>query len=334
MPVGTRGTIKAAMASQVAEIGFEVILGNTYHLMLRPGVEVVKSFGSLHAFTGWPGHMLTDSGGFQIMSLDASYTEEGASFKSIYDGSRLTVTPESAVELQEKIGADIQMVLDVCTMLPAERSRIEYAMDLTHRWAERARKAKRSVTQAQFGIVQGGVELDLRARSAEIIAGLGFEGHGIGGLAVGESRPDMLAAVEVSVAGLPETKPRYLMGVGDPLGMVESIARGVDMFDCVAPSRIARHGQAMTFAGKLHMRNLRFATDDGPIEPDCPCPACRQFPRGLIRHLLQVGEPTAGTLLTLHNLTFMHRLVAKARTAIEQGSLQGLVESVRQVWAN
>ena len=332
MPVGTRGTIKAALSGQVAEIGFEVVLGNTYHLMLRPGAEVVASFGSLHGFTGWKRHMLTDSGGFQVMSLGAEYSERGARFRSIYDGSIHTVTPEQAVELQELIGADIQMVLDVCTMLPASRDKVERAMELTHQWARRARAVKSRDDQAQFGIVQGGGERDLRAESAKFVADLDFEGHAIGGLAVGESRDEMLAAIEASVEHLPDSKVRYLMGVGDPVGMLEAIARGVDMFDCVAPSRIARHGQAMTFAGKLHLKNLRFQRDDGPIEQGCPCPACAQYPRGLIRHLLNVGEPTAGTLLTLHNLTFMHRLIAGAREAIVAGRLGDLISDVRSAW--
>ena len=332
MPVGTRGTIKAALVGQVAEIGFEVILGNTYHLMLRPGADVVGAFGSLHRFTGWKRHMLTDSGGFQVMSLGAEYSENGARFRSIYDGSTHTVTPEEAVELQELIGGDIQMVLDVCTMLPASRDKVERALELTHQWARRARAAKSRDEQAQFGIVQGGGELDLRAESAKFIADLGFEGHAIGGLAVGETREEMLAAIEASVEHLPDAKVRYLMGVGDPIGMLEAISRGVDMFDCVAPSRIARHGQAMTFEGKLHMKNLCYQRDPGPIEEGCPCPACAEYPRGLIRHLLNVGEPTAGTLLTLHNLTFMHRLIAKARDAIVAGTLGDLISDVRIAW--
>ncbi|MDA8102191.1 MAG: tRNA guanosine(34) transglycosylase Tgt [Nitrospiraceae bacterium] len=332
MPVGTRGTIKAALVGQIAEIGFEVILGNTYHLMLRPGAEVVASFGSLHGFTGWKRHMLTDSGGFQVMSLGAEYSEQGARFRSIYDGSVHTVTPEEAVTLQELIGADIQMVLDVCTMLPAPRDRVERALELTHQWAKRARSSKSRPDQAQFGIVQGGGELDLRALSAKFIADLDFEGHAIGGLAVGESRGEMLAAIEASVEHLPEGKVRYLMGVGDPVGMLEAIARGVDMFDCVAPSRIARHGQAMTFAGKLHMKNLRYQRDERPIEDGCPCAACAGYPRGLVRHLLNVGEPTAGMLLTLHNLTFMHRLVQRARTAIVDGTLGAVIAEVRSAW--
>ena len=332
MPVGTRGTIKAALVGQVAEIGFEVILGNTYHLMLRPGAGVVASFGSLHGFTGWKRHMLTDSGGFQVMSLGAEYSEQGARFRSIYDGSVHTVTPEEAVALQELIGADIQMVLDVCTMLPASRDKVERALELTHQWAKRARAAKSRQDQAQFGIVQGGGELDLRAESAKFISDLDFEGHAIGGLAVGESRDEMLAAIDASVEYLPDAKVRYLMGVGDPVGMLEAIARGVDMFDCVAPSRIARHGQAMTFEGKLHMKNLRYQRDEGPIEEGCPCPACAGYPRGLVRHLLNVGEPTAGTLLTLHNLTFMHRLIERARAGIVDGSLGALVAEVRGAW--
>ena len=334
MPVGTRGTIKAALATQIAEIGFEVILGNTYHLMLRPGAEVISSYGSLHSFVGWKKHMLTDSGGFQVMSLGAKYNENGATFKSVYDGSTHSVTPEFAVELQELIGADIQMALDVCTMLPAPRETILEAMELTHRWAKRARNAKSRSDQALFGIVQGGTELDLRIESAKVISDLDFEGHAIGGLAVGEERGEMLAALEGSLEHLPKQKVRYLMGVGDPIGMLESIARGVDMFDCVAPSRIARHGQAMTFSGKLHMKNLKYQRDLDPIEMGCPCVACQNFPRGLIRHLVSVGEPTGGSLLTLHNLTFMKRLIDSARDAIVDGSLRKLIGSIHDAWDN
>ncbi len=334
MPVGTRGTIKAALVTQVAAIGYEVILGNTYHLMLRPGAEVIKSFGSLHAFTGWHGHMLTDSGGFQVMSLGAKYSESGATFRSVYDGSSHTVTPEAAVELQEMIGADMQMVLDVCTMLPASRETIKDAAELTHRWAERARRAKTRSDQAQLGIVQGGTELDLRRESAKYLEQLDFEGYAIGGLAVGESREEMLRALDAALEHLPTAKVRYLMGVGDPIGILEAISRGVDMFDCVAPSRMARHGTAMTFAGKLHLKNLVYQRDQDPIEKDCPCEACQNYPRGLIRHLVTVGEPTGGSLLTLHNLTFMHRLIEKARKAIDDGSLAKLVSSTRDSWGN
>ncbi len=334
MPVGTRGTIKAALATQIASIGYEVILGNTYHLMLRPGAEVVESFGSLHGFTGWPGHMLTDSGGFQVMSLGAKFSESGATFRSVYDGSTHTVSPERAVELQEMIGADIQMVLDVCSMLPASRDQIKTAMDLTHRWALRARQAKSRSDQAQFGIVQGGIELDYRAESAKCVVDMDFEGYAIGGLAVGEGRAEMLRAIDATIEHLPQTRVRYLMGVGDPIGVLEAISRGVDMFDCVTPSRIARHGTAMTFAGKLHLKNLAYQRDQGPIEKGCPCEACLNYPRGLIRHLVTVGEPTGGSLLTLHNLTFMHRLIDAARVAIRDGSLAKLVSSIRDSWGS
>lgn len=334
MPVGTRGTIKAAIATQIADIGYEVILGNTYHLMLRPGVKTIASFGGLHQFTGWTKSMLTDSGGYQVMSLGANYSDSGVTFRSIYDGSIHEISPEDATTMQEDIGADIAMVLDVCTDLPSTRDQVAKAMNLTHDWAVRARRAKVRGDQAQFGIVQGGIESDLRQESAQFISTLGFEGIAIGGLAVGESREEMLSAVEIVVKELPKDKPVYLMGVGDPIGVVESIIRGVDMFDCVAPSRVARHGQAMTFGGKLHLKNLQYATDSNPIEADCWCVACQNFPRGLIRHLLSVGEPSAGTLITLHNLTFMYRLILEARIGIQKGTIHDLARSIRAAWSN
>ena len=334
MPVGTRGTIKAATARDVAEIGFDVVLGNTYHLMLRPGSKVIQSLGGLHGFTGWNRLMLTDSGGFQVMSLGAKFDEGGFHFKSIYDGANIYLTPEDAVLTQEEIGADIAMVLDVCTNLPATRDQLQRAMDLTHSWAKRSRAAKVRDDQAQFGIVQGGSEDDLRRESAQAIVDIGFEGYAIGGLAVGESRDDMLRSIEASTPFLPDDRPRYLMGVGDPIGVVESIARGVDMFDCVAPSRLARHGGALTFQGKLHVKNKKYEVSDAPIEDGCPCLACKHFPLALIRHLLLVGEATAGTLLTIHNLTFMYRLVDGARTAISENSLDRYVANIRNAFAN
>ncbi len=334
MPVGTRGTIKAVLATQIEQIGFEVVLGNTYHLMLRPGVETIQSLGGLHGFTGWKRNMLTDSGGYQVMSLGATYSDKGAVFRSIYDGSIHEVTPERATLLQENIGADIAMVLDVCTNLPAGRDEVARAMELTHSWAKRARSAKTRNDQAQFGIVQGGVEQDLRRESAQFISSIGFEGLAIGGLAVGESREAMLESIDSVMKDLPTDVPRYLMGVGDPIGVIEAISRGVDMFDCVAPSRVARHGQAMTFEGKLHLKNLKFARDSRPIEDDCPCVACQRFPRALIRHLVTVGEPSGGTLLTLHNLTFMYRLVERARQSIRSGTLNALAGSIRAAWSN
>ncbi|KJF16875.1 tRNA guanosine(34) transglycosylase Tgt [Acidithrix ferrooxidans] len=334
MPVGTRGTIKAAIANDIAAIGFEVILGNTYHLMLRPGVEVIDALGGLGRFSGWKRSMLTDSGGFQVMSLGATFSDGGATFRSIYDGSIHDVTPEKAVWLQEMIGADIAMVLDVCTNLPASRDEIKRAMDLTHSWALRARFAKHRQDQAQFGIVQGGSEVDLRSESAKFISDVGFEGIALGGLAVGESRDDMLRAIDAVVPHLPPDKPRYLMGVGDPIGVVEAIARGIDMFDCVAPSRVARHGVAMTFSGKMHMRNQKYVRDESPIEPGCPCVACANFPRALIRHLVSVGEPTGGSLLTLHNLTFMYRLIEGSRNAISTKTLGEYIKSIYAAWGN
>ncbi|HET6874354.1 MAG TPA: tRNA guanosine(34) transglycosylase Tgt [Acidimicrobiales bacterium] len=332
MPVGTRGTVRAVPADDVAGLGFEVLLANTYHLMLRPGADLVEKLGGLHDFTGWPGRMLTDSGGYQVFSLKPRVDDSGAVFRSTYDGSLHHLTPELAVRVQEQLGADIQMVLDVCPALPAPREAVAAAVETTAAWAERARRAHRRSDQHLFGIVQGGTDPELRVRSARRTVALGFDGYGIGGLSVGEPREDMLIALEAAISELPEDRPRYLMGVGDPVGLVEAVALGVDMFDCVLPTRLGRHGTALTPAGRLHLRNARWADDGAPIDDDCRCPVCLRWSRAFLRHLLTVGEPSAARLVSLHNLAFMRAMVDDIRSAVSDGRMDEAKRRARAAW--
>ncbi|HEY5108474.1 MAG TPA: tRNA guanosine(34) transglycosylase Tgt, partial [Acidimicrobiales bacterium] len=337
MPVGTRGVVKSLDSADLEALGAEVVLANTYHLMLRPGAEVVARLGGLHRFTGWGGHTLTDSGGFQVHSLRPRVDDDGVTFASVYDGAATRLTPETAVEVQGLLGADIQMVLDVCASLPATHEVLRVAVDRTADWAARARAhhdrvGARPEGQALFGIVQGGTDPGLRAESAERTVALGFDGYGIGGLSVGESRQEMLDALAVTVPLLPADRPRYLMGVGDPVGMVESVALGVDQFDCVAPTRAARHGSIWTTTGRLNLRNAVHTRDDGPLDAACPCPTCARWSRGYLRHLLTVGESTAWRLCSIHNLTYVLGLMDEARAAITAGSLDALVAATRETW--
>ena len=276
--------------------------------------------------------MLTDSGGFQVFSLAPDVDDGGVTFRSTYDGSTHRLTPESAVAIQEQLGADIQMVLDICCGLPAPEEEVRLAAKRTVDWAARARDSHRREDQCLFGIVQGGVDVDLRAECAEATAALEFDGYGIGGLSVGEPREEMLPALAAAVGALPADRPRYLMGVGDPVSMLESIALGVDMFDCVLPTRLARHGTALTSGGRYQVKALRHAGDDGPLDPLCGCRVCARFSRGYIRHLLVVGEPTAGRLLSIHNLAWTLALVDQAREAIRAGTLAALIAGVREAW--
>jgi len=339
MPVATRGTVRALPTHVLAGLrtasgaGFDLLLSNTYHLMLRPGAEAVAELGGLHAFTGWDGPMLTDSGGYQVFSLEPRVSDEGAEFASTYDGSRHLLTPELAVQVQELLGADVQMVLDVCPPLPSSREVLERAVDTTEAWARRALRARtRLDDQSLFGIVQGGVVLDLRAQAAERTVALGFDGYAIGGLSVGESRAEMLPAIEAAVAVLPEDRPRYLMGVGDPVSIVEAVARGIDLFDCVLPTRLARHGTLLTDGGRLNITRAEFARDPGPIQAGCTCPSCTHYERGLLRHLAAVDEPAAATICTIHNLWWMLQLIERIRTAIGDGRLTALRAEVAAVW--
>jgi len=337
MPVGTRGAVKGLDSIDLGALGAEVVLANTYHLMLRPGADVVAELGGLHQFTGWAGHTLTDSGGFQVHSLRAEVDDDGVTFASVYDGAPTRLTPESAVDVQGLLGADIQMVLDVCASLPATPEALRVAVDRTATWAARARARferldRRPEGQAIFGIVQGGTDAELRTESAARTVDLDFDGYGIGGLSVGEPRGDMLDALAVTLPLLPGDRPRYLMGVGDPVGMLEAVALGVDQFDCVAPTRAARHGSLWTTGGRLNLRNAVHARDAGPIDANCPCTTCARWSRGYLRHLLSVGEPTAWRLLSIHNLTYVLGLMDEARAAIASGTLEGLRARTTAVW--
>jgi queuine tRNA-ribosyltransferase len=342
MPVGTRGSVRTLSAEDLDILAPPVVLANAYHLMLRPGADVVRDLGGLRRFTGWDGHSLTDSGGYQIFSLAPKVDDDGATFRSTYDGSQHHLTPEGAVAVQADLGADISMVLDVCPALPAPDRLVREAAERTARWADRGRaaflagQAERlagGLGQAQFGIVQGGTDAVLRARSARWTTDVGFDGYAIGGLSVGEPRAEMLPALAAAIALLPADRPRYLMGVGDPASLVEAIALGVDMFDCVLPTRLARHGTLLTDAGRLNLRNARHARDPGPIDETCGCPTCARWSRGYLRHLLAVGEPSAARLLTLHNVSWLLRLVDRTRDAIRGGTLDRWRAEVLAIWS-
>lgn len=313
--------------------GVEVLLANTYHLMLRPGADVVAALGGLHRFTGWDGHLLTDSGGYQVFSLDPRLDDRGVRFRSTYDGDEHLLTPEGAVEIQERLGADIQMVLDVCAALPSERAVLADAVRRTAEWARRAVAARRRVEdQALFGIVQGGDDVALRRESAERTVELDMDGYAIGGLSVGETREAMMPALGAAIDLLPADQPRYLMGVGDPLSIVEAVALGVDMFDCVMPTRLARHATLLTDAGRVNIKRSEYARSDEPLDPSCPCSTCRRHPMGLLRHLATLREPVAATLFTVHNLTWTLTLVGRIRAAVEAGRLGELRAEVAETW--
>jgi len=332
MPVGTRGAIKYLSADDYERLGAEIVLGNTYHLMLRPGAETVAHFGGVGNFAAWGGLTLTDSGGFQVFSLEPKVDDDGVTFKSTYDGSSHRFTPEIAVHTQQLLGADIQMVLDVCAPLPSSDDVIRQALQRTSAWAVRSKTAHQRPDQALFGIVQGGVSETMRAESAQRTVDVGFDGYGIGGLSVGETRQEMLPALAAALAHLPADRPRYLMGVGDPASLVEAVGLGVDQFDCVMQTRIGRHGTAMTSEGKLHVKNAKFALSDEPLDATCTCDVCTRHSRGYIRHLFQVGEPTASRLLSLHNIAWTLQLMASMRTAIAAGTFDSLRSRVVAVW--
>ena len=324
MPVGTAATVKAMTPEAVAATGAHIILGNTYHLMLRPGAERIAALGGLHRFMNWPHAILTDSGGFQVMSLASlrKITEEGVTFRSHLDGSAHLLSPERSIEIQHLLGADITMAFDECTPFPAEREAVEASMELSMRWAERSRSAfVERPGQSIFGIVQGGVHPDLRQRSAALLVEIGFDGYAIGGLAIGEGQETTFAVLDATVPALPEDRPRYLMGVGKPGDIVGAVKRGVDMFDCVLPTRSGRTAQAFTREGPLNLRNARHADDPAPLDPECGCPACTGFSRAYLHHLTKAGEILASMLLTQHNLTYYADLMAALRTAIAEGRL-------------
>jgi queuine tRNA-ribosyltransferase len=330
MPVGTAATVKAMLPGSVRETGADIILGNTYHLMLRPGAERIARLGGLHKFMDWERPILTDSGGFQVMSLASlrKISEEGVKFQSHIDGHAEFLSPERAMEIQRLLGSDIQMVFDECPALPATHEAIEKSMALSMRWAKRSKDAFGEQTdeeragKACFGIVQGGTFADLRVRSAEALKEIGFDGYAVGGLAVGEPQSAMFETLEATVPHLPQDRPRYLMGVGKPSDIVGAVLRGIDMFDCVLPTRSGRNGQAFTSEGTLNLRNARFAEDAGPLDPKCACPACTRYPRAYLHHVVKAGEIIAAMLLTWHNLKFYQDLMAELRRAISESRLQ------------
>ncbi len=320
-PVGTQATVKTLTPADLHDLGVKLLLSNTYHLYLRPGADLIAGFGGLHHFMQWHGPILTDSGGFQIFSLEGlrKIDEDGVTFRSHLDGSEHRFTPEKVIAIQEKLGADIIMAFDECPP-PADYDYNVEALKRTHRWAERCRAAQTRADQALYGIVQGGIFTDLRAQSAEFLTGLDFPGYGIGGLSVGETKAQMHQMLEVMHPILPRHKPRYLMGVGSPEDLFECVARGVDQFDCVLPTRIARNGAVFTHQGRVSLRNARFATDQEPIEPDCQCYTCRAFSRAYLRHLIMAKETLALRLTTLHNLHFMLEIMRRIRQSIFDGT--------------
>lgn len=339
MPVGTRGAVRTLSAADLDDLGAQIVLGNTYHLMLKPGAEVIGRLGGLHGFAGWDGHVLTDSGGYQVFSLDPGgnvrLDDDGVTFRSTYDGGTHRLTPASAVAIQTLLGADVQMVLDVCAPLPSPPEVLRLAVERTATWAARARAEFLGLDRpelSQFGIVQGGTDVVLRVESAQRTVAVGFDGYAVGGLSVGESRDEMLATLADTLPHLPEDAPRYLMGLGDPIGMVEAIALGVDLFDCVLPTRFARHGTILSTAGRYNLKRAENADDSAPLDAECGCPVCARWSRAYLRHLITVDEPTAPRLLTLHNVWWTLRLVEEVRCAIQAGSLDAVRARVRAAY--
>ncbi|MGF1472739.1 MAG: tRNA guanosine(34) transglycosylase Tgt [Rubrobacteraceae bacterium] len=324
MPVGTKGTVKGLTPGDLREAGAGVVLGNTYHLYLRPGPDLVQEAGGLHGFTGWDGPMLTDSGGYQVFSLAEKrrISERGVEFASVYDGSLHAFTPELTTWVQEKLGADVAMVLDECPPADAPYEYHGESLRRTARWAERCREVHSRRDQALFGIVQGGLYPDLREESLRRTIEIGFDGYAVGGLSVGESREKMLEVLSRTSPGLPPDKPRYFMGIGDPVGVLEVIGLGVDMFDCVLPTRLARHGAALTPDGRLNLKNARFRRDFGPLVSGCACETCTGFSRAYLAHLVRENELLGHRLLTLHNVHFMLELCRRARTMIVSGGFE------------
>jgi queuine tRNA-ribosyltransferase len=334
MPVGTQGSVKGVSPRELCELNAQIILGNTYHLFVRPGLDVIKHFGGLHNFMSWDGPILTDSGGYQIFSLVKlrKITEDGVEFQNHVDGARAFISPEIAMEIQAALGSDIAMVLDECVPYPCEYDYAAKSAELTTRWAKRCKAVAASLRDAHaahsaaatnqllFGIIQGGTFQDLRRASAQAIVDLYFDGYAVGGVSVGEPQEEMMRAVESAEPFLPADRPRYAMGLGTPPQLLEMVARGMDMFDCVLPTRLARNGTAFTAAGTLNLKNAEFALDKRPIEENCTCPTCREFMRGYIRHLIKAEEILGLRLVTLHNLHFYLNLMSRARTEIEGGT--------------
>jgi queuine tRNA-ribosyltransferase len=330
MPVGTKATVKTVDPDELRALGAHIVLANTYHLHFRPGADTIQELGGLHPFMAWDGPILTDSGGFQVFSLRDTILardDEGVTFRSVYDGEPARFTPELAAQIQRQLGSDIAMCLDVCPPADATRDELEEAVRLTTRWGERQARAERAPGQLLFGIAQGGTDSELRRRSIDEMTTIGFDGYALGGLAIGESRETMFETTAWAADLLPEQSPRYFMGIGDPEGILEVISRGIDMFDCVLPTRTARTGSALTWEGRLNLRNARFARDERPLDENCACPACTRFSRAYLRHLVNQQELLGHRLLTLHNLRFVLDLVAGARSAIERGELQSYNEA-------
>jgi queuine tRNA-ribosyltransferase len=324
MPVGTKATVKGLDPERLRELGTTILLGNTYHLHFRPGAELIEELGGLHRFMGWDGPILTDSGGFQVFSLRdtiSAVDEGGVTFRSVYDGEPARFTPELAADVQRRLGSDIAMCLDVCPPADVSRPDLELATATTTRWAERQLQAPRANGQLLFAVAQGGTDPDLRRRSIEELTALSFDGLALGGLSVGEERDLMLDTVAWAAPLLPADRPRYFMGIGDPIGILDVVARGIDMFDCVLPTRLGRTGSALTWGGRLNLKNARFARDPGPLDEDCPCRACGGFSRAYLRHLVNQQELLGLILLSEHNVRFLLDLTAGARAAIERGEL-------------
>lgn len=335
MPVGTAATVKAMLPESVRETGADIVLANTYHLMLRPGAERIARLGGLHRFMAWPRPILTDSGGYQVMSLAnlRRIAEDGVKFRSHIDGREEFLSPERAMEIQHLLGSDIQMVLDECPPYSASEGEIEKSLALSMRWAKRSRDAFREAEgRACFGIIQGGVYAHLRARSAGELIAIGFDGYAIGGLAVGESQSAMFETLDATVPHLPADRPRYLMGVGKPDDIAGAVLRGIDMFDCVLPTRSGRNGQAFTWNGALNLRNAAHAEDPAPLDADCRCRACRDFSRAYLHHVVKANEIVAAMLLTWHNLAFYQDLMQRLREAIAAGTLPALVDRVAEAY--
>ena len=330
MPVGTRGAVKAMSPDELWNIGYRLVLANAYHLLVRPGPDLVRALGGVGKFMAFPGATLTDSGGFQAMSLAkiSSVSEEGLRFRSHLDGAPVMLTPESAIEVQESLGADIMMALDECTPYPASRDQTRKSLELTARWAERGLRARRSSSQALFGIAQGGTHADLRRTSALQITSLGFDGHAAGGLSVGEPKEEMLEMAALSASLLPADRPRYLMGVGMPADLLAAVGMGFDMFDCVIPTRNARNGSAFTSAGRVSIKRAEYARDAGPLDANCECRPCRTFSRAYLRHLFLSGEILAARALTEHNLFFYARLMREAQVAIASRTFRAYANSM------
>ena len=330
MPVGTKGTVKGVDPDELLALGTTMLLSNTYHLHFRPGDELIGRLGGLHSFMGWKGPILTDSGGFQVFSLRdtlLAVDDGGVTFRSVYDGQPARFTPESVAQIQARLGSDVAMCLDICPPAGVSTDELEQAVRRTTLWARRQRASARSEGQLVFGITQGADHPELRRRSIQEITALDFDGYALGGLSVGESRSRMLETVAWAAPLLPAGKPRYFMGIGDPEGILASIERGIDLFDCVLPTRTARTGSALTWGGRLNLRNARFSTDERPLDEDCVCPACRRFSRAYLRHLVNQDELLGLRLLSLHNLSFVLALTAGARAAIERGELAAFTAS-------